>query len=186
MTALVGAYCRVSTSGQDLTPQLDQVKAAGATRVWTDKLSGVRSDRPGLTECLDFLREGDTLVVVALDRLGRSVIQVLNTLNDLHSRGIVVKSLREGLDFSTPAGRLAATVFAAMAELERELIKERTAAARDAARARGRQVGRPPVLSKEQTELARTLRASGESITAIARTIGTSRATIYRWTEEAA
>src|SRR5689334_8922175 len=117
MTAVTYGYGRVSTSAQDLTPQLDQLQAAGASRIFTDKLSGVRSDRPGLAECLSHLRQGDTLIVAALDRLGRSVIQVLNTLNDLHSRGIVVKSLREGLDFGTPAGRLAATVFAGMAEL---------------------------------------------------------------------
>ncbi|WP_084541156.1 recombinase family protein [Nocardioides alkalitolerans] len=176
----------MSTSGQDLTPQLDQVKAAGATRIWTDKLSGVRSDRPGLSDCVDHLRSGDTLIVVALDRLGRSVMQVLGTLNDLHSRGIQVRSLREGLDMGTPAGRMAAAVFAAMAELERELIRERTQAARESARARGRQVGRPPVLSTEQVALANRMRAAGEPYAVIARALGCSRATIYRWTEDAA
>lgn len=182
MSAVIAAYARVSTSGQDLTPQLDQLKAAGAIRIFTDKLSGVRSDRPGLAECLDYLREGDVLVIVALDRLGRSVLQVMQTLSDLHTRGIVVRSLREGLDFSTPAGRMTATVFAAMAELERELIKERTAAARQSARLRGRQIGRPAALTVDQAALARRMRAAGEPVAVVARTLNTSRATIYRYT----
>lgn len=179
-------YARVSTTGQDNTPQLDALEAAGCQRIFTDKMSGVRSDRPGLKECLDRLRAGDTLVIVGLDRLGRSVIQVLQTLNDLHERGVIVKSLREGLDFSTPAGRMAATVFAAMAELERELIRERTQAARDAAKARGRQMGRPPVLDTEKQALAKRMREAGEPIAVIARAVGCSRATIYRVTEESA
>lgn len=184
MTAETIGYCRVSTSSQTTDPQVDVLKEAGCQRIYSDKMSGVRSDRPGLTECLDRLRSGDTLIVVALDRLGRSVIQVLQTLNDLHERGVIVKSLREGLDFSTPAGKLAATVFVGMAELERELIKERTAAARDAARARGRQVGRPPVLTSEQVALTRRMRAAGESIAVIARAVGCSRATVYRVIEQ--
>ncbi|MCG8154141.1 recombinase family protein, partial [Pimelobacter simplex] len=173
MTTETIGYARVSTQGQSTDPQVDQLRAAGAERIYCDKMSGVRSDRPGLAEALDRLRPGDTLVVAALDRLGRSVIQVLNTLTDLDHRGVAVRSLREGLDFSTPAGRLAATVFAAMAELERELIRERAAAGRAAAKARGRQVGRPPVLDAEQVDLARKLRAAGESVAAIARIIGT-------------
>lgn len=184
MTAKVFGYARVSTSGQDLTPQLDKLTTAGCERVFTDKASGVRADRPGLAECLGHLREGDTLVIVALDRAGRSVLQVLSTLNELHSRGVNVVSLRESLDLSTPAGRMVVTVFAAMAELERELIRERTAAARESARARGRQIGRPPALTREQVDHARRLRASGSGITEIARTLGTSRATIYRYTVE--
>lgn len=186
MTSETIGYARVSTSGQDYTPQLDALQAAGCDRIYREKASGVRSDRPALRECLDRLRPGDVFVVCALDRAGRSVIQVLQTLNELHERGVIVKSLREGLDFSTPAGRMAATVFAAMAELERELIRERTQAARDAAKARGRQMGRPPVLTPEQVALTRRMRQAGEPIAVIARAVGCSRATIYRVTEVSA
>jgi DNA invertase Pin-like site-specific DNA recombinase len=186
VTTEVLGYARVSTSGQDLDPQLDRLREAGCGRIFTDKASGVKADRAGLTEALDRLRAGDTLIVTALDRLGRSVLQVVGTLTDLDSRGVIVKSLREGLDFATPAGRLAATVFAAMAELERDLIRERSADARVAARARGRQVGRPPVLSTEQAALARRMREAGEPIAVIARAVDCSRATVYRWTEAAA
>lgn len=184
MTAETVGYARVSTTGQDLDPQLDKLGKAGCSRIFTDKLSGVRSDRPGLIECLDRLRTGDTLVIVGLDRLGRSVLQVVGTLNSLHERGVIVRSLREGIDLGTPAGKMMAAVFAAVAELERELIRERTAAARDAARARGRQVGRPPVLAADQVLLATRMRAAGEPIAVIARTLRCSRATIYRVTTQ--
>jgi DNA invertase Pin-like site-specific DNA recombinase len=177
-------YARVSTAAQDLDPQLDKLREAGCTRIYSDKISGVRADRPGLTGCLDRLRPGDTLVIIGLDRLGRSVLQVVGTLNELHERGIVVRSIREGIDLSTPSGKMVATVFAAVAELERELIKERTASARDAARARGRQTGRPPVLTSEQAALARRMRQAGEPIAVVARILGCSRATVYRVTDE--
>ncbi|WP_240917143.1 recombinase family protein [Nocardioides sp. HDW12B] len=184
MTAATFGYARVSTGQQLLDGQLDALRNAGCERVFTDKISGVRADRPGLLECLDRLRPGDTLVVVALDRLGRSVLQVVGTLTELHDRGVVVRSLRENLDLSTPTGKVVAAMFAALAELERELIRERAAAAREAARLRGRQVGRPPVLTMEQAELAGRMRRSGEPYAVIARTLGCSRATVYRVIEK--
>ncbi len=182
MTAALYGYARVSTGQQTLDAQLDALHEAGAERIFTDKLSGVRADRPGLLECLDRLRTGDTLVVVALDRLGRSVLQVVGTLTELHDRGVIVRSLRENLDLSTPTGKVVAAMFAALAELERELIRERAAAAREAARARGRQVGRSAVLTSDQTALARRMKEAGEPVAVIARALGCSRATIYRVT----
>lgn len=182
MTHHVYGYARVSTSAQTLDQQRDALLAVGVTRVFEDKLGGTRLDRPGLQDCLDRLRSGDTLVVVALDRLGRSTLQVLATLRDLHERQIVVRSLREGIDFGTPIGQAVAGILASVAELELNLIRERAAAAREAARARGRQTGRPRALAPEQEALARRMRESGEPVPVIARALGTSRATIYRVT----
>lgn len=182
MTATTYGYARVSTGQQTIEQQDDALRAAGCTKVFSDKLSGARADRPGLTGCLDQLRTDDTLVVVALDRLGRSTIQVLTTLRDLEERGVIVKSLREQLDFSTPLGQAVATIMSALAEMELALIRERAAAAREAARARGRQVGRPSALTRDQAALARRMRDSGEPIAVIARAVGCSRATVYRVT----
>ncbi len=110
------------------------------------------------------------------------MLQVVGTLTELHDRGVIVRSLRENLDLSTPTGKVVAAMFAALAELERELIRERAAAAREAARARGRQVGRPTVLTSDQTALARRMKEAGEPVAVIARALGCSRATIYRVT----
>ena len=178
-------YARVSTGRQTIDQQLDALAAAGVTRTFQDVMSGTRSDRPGLRELLDYARTGDSVTVVALDRLGRSLTGVIRTIEDLQSRGITLRSLREGIDFSTPTGRLQAAIFAAMAEYERELIRERAAAAREAARFRGRQVGRPRALTTEQAATAVTMRAAGISISAIATTLRVSRASVYRYTETA-
>jgi DNA invertase Pin-like site-specific DNA recombinase len=186
-TQLLG-YARVSTRRQTTDQQIDALVAAGVdpSRIYSDVLSGVRQDRPGLATLLAYAREGDTIVVVALDRLGRSLSHMVNTIQDLQSRKINLRSLREGIDFSKPTGRLQAAIFSAMAEYERELIKERAAAARDAAQARGRQVGRPRALTDSQVHSARTLRQAGTDITTIAATLGCSRATVYRATGGAA
>lgn len=176
---LVG-YARVSTGHQTLDAQHDALNAVGVDRIFDDVMSGTRSDRPGLTAALDYVREGDTLVVPALDRLGRSLVDTINTLDSLRKRGIYVRALREGIDTSTPAGRMVAGVFASLAELERELIHERAAVAREAAKARGKQTGRPKKLDTEQVRLARQLRESGESVSTITKTLGISRATLYR------
>ena len=108
-------------------------------------MSGARTDRPGLQALLDYAREGDTVTVVALDRLGRSLSGVIDTIDQLHARDIALRSLREGIDYSAPVGRMVAAIFAALAEYERTLIDERAASAREAARARGRHVGRPEI-----------------------------------------
>lgn len=173
-------YARVSTAHQSLDQQHDALRAAGVDRIFDDVMSGVRDDRPGLTALLDYAREGDTVTVVALDRLGRSLSGIVRTVDDLTRRGIVLRSLREGVDYSTAVGRMVAGIFASLAEYERTLINERANAAREAARARGRQVGRPRSLDEAKLEQVRILRAAGQSPRGIARTLGVSEATVYR------
>jgi len=188
MTSLHLGYARVSTDPQSLDQQVDALLAAGVDErhVYSDKLSGTRTDRPGLTKLLDVAREGDTIVVVALDRLGRSMIHVIETIEDLQDRGIILRSLRENLDFSTPTGKMMASIFAAMADYERSLIKERAAAARAAASARGKQTGRPRSLTDDQVQLARRMHESGESVSTIGKALGVSRATVYRAVQQVA
>jgi len=175
-------YARVSTDPQSLDQQIDALRAAGVDedRIFSDKLSGAKTDRPGLHAMLATAREGDTVVVVALDRLGRSMSHVIRTIETLNERGIILQSLREKLDFGTASGRMMAGIFACLAEYERELIKERAAAARQAAAARGRHTGRPRALRDDQVELAGRMHDSGESVSTIARVLEVSRATIYR------
>ncbi len=177
--SIVG-YARVSTGHQSLDQQRDALAAAGCERVFSDKLSGVREDRPGLAALLDYVRSGDTVVVIALDRLGRSLSGVIRTVETLTEAGVLLRSLREGIDYSTPTGRMLAGIFAALAGYERELMHERAAAAREAARLRGRHTGRPPKLTPTQAGQVRALRGSGESISELVRSYGVSRATIYR------
>ncbi len=175
-------YIRVSTSRQSLDQQLDALTAAGVDpeRIYRDKLSGTRDDRPGLAALLAYVRPGDTVVVVALDRLGRSLRGIIETVAELTGRGIVLRSLRESIDTSTAVGDLLVGIFGALAQYERALIAERAEAAREAARSRGRHIGRPRVLDDEQAALARRMRASGESVAQIHRALGVSRATLYR------
>jgi DNA invertase Pin-like site-specific DNA recombinase len=178
MTSL--GYARVSTSHQTLDQQHDALRAEGIERIFDDVMSGTRDDRPGLAALLSYAREGDTVTVVALDRLGRSLSGIVKTVEDLHKRGILLRSLREGIDYSTAVGRMVAGIFASLAEYERALINERAAAAREAARARGKRPGRKPRLSPEQVALAKRMRASGETISTLVGTLGVSRATVYR------
>lgn len=178
--AIVVGYARVSTDHQQLLAQTDALTAAGCERIFTDQLSGVREDRPGLLALLDHVRAGDTVVVVALDRLGRSLSGVIRTIETLTERGVLLRSLREGIDYSTATGRMLAGIFAALAGYERELMHERAAAAREAARLRGRHTGRPPKLTAGQIRQLQALRAGGESINELTTTFGVSRATVYR------
>ena len=177
-------YARVSTEHQSLDQQLDALTAAGvdADRVYTDKLSGAsaRAQRPGLAALLDYAREGDAIVVVGIDRLGRNAAEVMTTIRDLGELGIVLRSLREGIDTSNATGRMVAGVLASLAELELELGRERRTAARDARRARGQSIGRPKALDESKMALAKRMHASGESASTIAVTLGVSRATVYR------
>ncbi len=177
-------YARVSTGHQSLDQQLDALAAAGVNpdRIYRDKLSGTssREQRPGLAALLDYARPGDAIVVVGIDRLGRSAAEVMATIRELRDRDIVLRSLREGIDTSNATGRMVAGVLASLAELELELGRERRAAAREARRARGQAVGRPKALDAAKTALAQRMHASGESASTIARTLGVSRATVYR------
>jgi len=165
-------YARVSTTHQSLDQQMDALTAAGvdASRVYTDKLSGAaaRTQRPGLAALLDYAREGDAIVVVGIDRLGRNAAEVMTTIRDLGERGIVLQSLCEGIDTSNAAGRMVAGVLASLVELELELGKERRTASRDARRTRGQSIGRPKALDQSKVALAQRMHASGESAGTIA------------------
>jgi DNA invertase Pin-like site-specific DNA recombinase len=183
-TATQLGYARVSTGHQSLDQQVDALTAVGvdACRVYTDKLFGTstREQRPGLAALLNYAREGDAIVDVGIDRLGRNAAEVMTTIRELGERGIVLRSLREGIDTSNAAGRMVAGVLASLAELELELGRERRAASREARRARGRSIGRPKALNASKSALAQRMHASGESANTIAATLGVSRATIYR------
>lgn len=173
-------YARVSTSGQTLDQQHDALIAASVDRIFDDVMTGVRNDRPGLAAMLDYVREGDTVTVVALDRLGRSLSGIIATIDALQSRGVLLRSLREGIDTTSAVGRMIAGIFASLAEYERVLINERSAAARAAARARGRQVGRKRLLDAAKIEQAKILRAGGLTVPEVCSALGVSRATLYR------
>jgi DNA invertase Pin-like site-specific DNA recombinase len=177
-------YARVSTGHQSLDQQLDALTAAGVDpkRVYRDKLSGTstREQRPGLAALLDYVRPGDAIVVVGIDRLGRNAAEVMATIRELRDREIVLRSLREGIDTSNATGRMVAGVLASLAELELELGRERRAAAREARRARGQSIGRPKALDAKKAGVAQRMHASGESAGTIAATLGVSRATVYR------
>jgi len=178
---LVG-YARVSTAEQTLALQEDALGAAGCDKIFTDTLSGARADRPGLTAALAYLRPGDALAVWRLDRLGRSLPALIATLADLEERGIGFRSLTEQLDTTTSGGKLIFHVFGALAEFERDLIRERTLAGLAAARARGRRGGRPRKLgTPTRVALAQALYDDRtHSVAAICATLGISRATLYR------
>ncbi len=177
---LVG-YARVSTPEQTVDLQEDALRQAGCGRVVTEVASGVRTDRNGLAEALTFVRAGDILVVWKLDRLGRSLPHLIEVVTALEKRGIGFKSLQESIDTATAGGKLIFHVFAALAEFERDLIRERTNAGLAAARARGRYGGRPRRLTERQIKLARAmLRDRGGTVAEVCATLGVSKTTIYR------
>ncbi len=184
VTSQAVGYARVSTGHQSLDQQLDALTAAGVNpdRVYTDKLSGTstREQRPGLAALLDYVRPGDAIVVVGIDRLGRSAAEVMTTIRELGERAIVLRSLREGIDTSNATGRMIAGVLASLAELELELGRERRAAAKAARKERGLPIGRPAALSPDKAALAVRMRDAGEAVPVIARTLKVSRATVYR------
>jgi DNA invertase Pin-like site-specific DNA recombinase len=183
---LVG-YARVSTPDQKLDAQLDRLDAAGCDRVFSDVASGAASDRPGLAELLDFVRPDDTVVVFKLDRLGRSLRHLLETVSGLESAGVGFRSLEESLDTTTTGGRLVFHVFGAISEFERDVIRERTQAGLAAARARGRRGGRPRALSPEQVNMARAMLADASTpVRSVYKTLGVGRTTLYRYLSESA
>lgn len=172
-------YARVSTSEQDIAGQLMRLADAGATRSYQDVVSGRVLKRPGLAALLDYARAGDTLMVVRLDRLGRSLRELLLIMDDLKERGVALVSLEERIDTSSAAGELVFHVFGAIAQFERRLIAERTKDGLRAARAEGRKPGRP-MLDREKLDAALTLVRSGLSPTRAARQVGLGRSTLYR------
>ena len=183
MNAILG-YARVSTIGQDLDAQLAALKTAGVDwqRIFTDKLSGsAKIARPGLAAMLDYARPEDTLVVCAIDRLGRSVAEVTRTIAELAERRIALRTLREGIDTATPTGRAVAAIMATLAELELELGRERRMASRDSRRARCLPATKPPKLSPERQQQLRRLAATGEPVCELANAFGIGRATAYRY-----
>ncbi len=171
-------YARVSTGDQDAAGQELRLRQAGAVRVFTDVRSGRSMDRPGLGALLDYARRGDTLAVVRLDRLGRSLAELLATVAMLKERGVALLSLEEKIDTSSAAGELVFHVFDAIAHFERRLIAERARDGIAAARARGKHPGRQP-LDRERAEAALKLVAAGLSPTAAARQVGLGRSTVY-------
>lgn len=177
---LVG-YARVSTQDQNLDMQKRELKMAGCDKIYEDAISGRQMDRPGLNLALEVIREGDTLVVWKLDRLGRSLKQLIALVEDLAQRGIHFKSMTDNIDTQTPAGRFFFHVMASLAEMERELIIERTRAGLDAARAQGRTGGRKRQMTDSKIESAKKLLATGIPPKDVAKNLGVSTPTLYRW-----
>jgi DNA invertase Pin-like site-specific DNA recombinase len=178
---LVG-YARVSSTDQNLVLQLDALQKAGCAKVFEDRASGAKADRLGLEQALDYLRPGDTFVVWRLDRLGRSLKHLIEVVSELEAQGIGFRSLQESIDTTTSGGRLVFHIFSALAEFERNLIRERTMAGLAAARARGRMGGRPRKLSSKQEQLMFQLYDARErTVAEICETFGLSRSGFYKY-----
>jgi DNA invertase Pin-like site-specific DNA recombinase len=178
---LIG-YARVSTQDQTLDLQKDALKKIGCTKIFTDTASGTKEERKGLEDALNYVREGDTLVVWRLDRLGRSLKHLIETITELNNRNIGFKSLTENIDTTTSGGKLVFHIFGALAEFERDIIRERTQAGLTAARARGRKGGRPKALTPKKARMVQDLYRNKEnSIDEICKTLNISRTTLYRY-----
>lgn len=178
---MIIGYARVSTNDQDTSLQLDALKAAGAERVYQESASGALRARPELNKCLDAAREGDTLIVWKLDRLGRSLPNLVEIISGLEERGIGFRSLTEAIDTTNAGGKLVFHIFAALADFERSLIQERTRAGLAAARARGRKGGRPRALSKDQIKKARAMLSDPMiTKTEVAKHFGVTRMTLNK------
>lgn len=174
-------YIRTSTRDQNLDLQRDALKEAGCTRIYEDQVSGTKKDRPGLTQALDYLRPGDVLVVWRLDRLGRSLKHLIEVVNDLEEKNIGFCSLKESIDTTSSTGRLIFHLFGSLAQFEREIIKERCLAGMEAAKAKGKQGGRPMKMSKEQVTIAKALLNEEKySIKEVCSKLGVGRTTLYR------
>lgn len=175
-------YCRVSTHDQHLAMQQDALKSSGCEEIFSDIASGVKTGRPGLDEALSYLREGDTLVVWKLDRLGRSLQHLITTIKELTEKGVGFKSLQKNIDTTTSGGKLIFHIFSALAEFERDLILERTNAGLKAARARGRKGGRPPLLEQRQLKRIFEMYDEGNNTVAeICKIYNISRSCFYKY-----
>jgi DNA invertase Pin-like site-specific DNA recombinase len=172
-------YARISTADQSLAPQIDALEAAGCGEIFEDCVSGAKMDRPGLNEALDHLRSGDTLIVWKLDRLGRSMSHLIDTVRDLEQRGIGFRSLTEGIDTTTSGGTLIFHLFGALAQFERDLIRERTRAGLIAAAARGRKGGRKAVVTAEKLKRAKMLIEKGLTVREAAARIKVGKTALY-------
>src|SRR6266853_4791407 len=180
---LIG-YARVSTQDQTLNLQQDALQKIGCSKIFTDTISGATTERKGLDEALEFLREGDSLVVWKLDRLGRSLKHLIETITNLNNKKIGFKSIQENIDTTTSGGKLIFHIFGALAEFERDIIRERTNAGLQAARARGRLGGRPKALTNKKQSIAQALyNDKSNSIAEICKTLNISRATLYRYVQ---
>ena len=177
---LVG-YARVSTQDQNLDLQLSALKKIGCKKFYTDKMSGTRANRPGLQLTLEVMRKGDTLVVWKLDRLGRTVKGLVDLVNKLHQTGVHFKSITDNVDTSTPSGRFFFHIMASLAQMERELVAERTKAGLAAAKVQGRIGGRKRKMTKIKIKSAKKLLASGILPKDVAQDLGVSIPTLYRW-----
>ncbi len=177
---LIG-YARVSTSDQNIKLQYEALESAGCVKIFEDGLSGARADRPGLAKTLEILRESDTLVVWKLDRLGRSVKQLVGFIDQLKDGGVQFKSLTDGIDTGTASGRFFFHVMASLAQMERELAIERTRAGLEIARRYGRKGGRKRKMTSSKINSAKKLFASGVPPKEIAKNLGVSVPTLYRW-----
>ena len=178
-------YTRVSTVAQTLDQQNEALTAANVIKTFSDTMSGARGDRPGLAELMAYVREGDTVVVWKLDRLGRNTLHILETVKALTDREVTLVSVTDGIDSSTAAGRMMIGVLGSLAEYERELTKERTALKRAASRANGTKFGRPrKVDDAEHIATAKRMKADGHTGRDIAKYLGVSRATVYRYLAE--
>ena len=177
---LIG-YARVSTQDQNLELQREALRQAGCQKVFEDQVSGTRVERPGLAKAREMLREGDTLVVWKLDRLGRRVKQLVDLVGELQQQGVQFKSLTDAIDTGTPSGRFFFHVMASLAEMERDLIVERTRAGLEVARQLGRKGGRKPKMTASKIESARKLLDSGMPHRDVAQNLGVSVPTLYRW-----
>jgi DNA invertase Pin-like site-specific DNA recombinase len=173
-------YCRVSTDDQNPDLQRTALQRAGCTKLFTDTATGAHVKRPELAECLKALKAGDVLIVWKLDRLGRSLHDLIGLLDELKTRGVAFTSLTESIDTGTPTGRAMWQMVGILAELERSLIQERTKAGRAAAQARGVKMGRKPLLTAQQVAYARKLVGQGESPRDVAQSLKVSRRTLYR------
>ena len=183
---LVG-YARVSTHDQNLDLQQDALTAAGCDKIVVDQVSGAKKQRTGLDRVLDTLREGDTLVVWRLDRLGRSLKHLIELVGELEGKGVAFRSLQESIDTTSPGGRLVFHIFGALAEFERNLIQERTQAGLAAAKARGRKGGRPKSLNAEKRKMAVKLFQEGNhSVQELCRLVGVSKPTLYSYVRQSA
>jgi|SRR3989344_4014320 len=174
-------YARISTDAQNLQSQIDELKKTGCKKVFTDIASGSKDDRKGLEEILEFLRPWDVLVVWKLDRLGRSLKHLIETVTALEKRGIGFQSLQESISTLTSSGKLTFHLFACLAEFERGVIQERTRAGLQSARSRGRRGGRPPVMDEKKIAIAKSMKKNpGMPIRDICHALKVSRATLYR------